>query len=152
MRPGKSDPPSVLYWQSAPLVADLDIVGPIELQLTSTSTAIDTALIVMLSDAAPDGPPPGSPAGGCGKAYARSIRLRVALAHRSSHVAILKLCRSVKDQVTDPIDLECATVPGGTPHRTCPLRSQAVSDPDQPVAGRHVRNSLIEGSSDGWRG
>ncbi len=54
-RARKSDPPFVLYWQSTPLEADLDIVGPIELQLSATSTAIDTAWIVMLSDVAPDG-------------------------------------------------------------------------------------------------
>jgi uncharacterized protein len=45
----------VLYWQSPPLEADLDIVGPIELQLSATATAIDTAWIVTLSDVAPDG-------------------------------------------------------------------------------------------------
>jgi putative CocE/NonD family hydrolase len=54
-RAHKSDPPSVLYWQSAPLEADLDVAGDIELQLSATSTAIDTAWIVMLRDIAPDG-------------------------------------------------------------------------------------------------
>jgi uncharacterized protein len=51
----KSDPPSVLYWQSEPLAADLDVAGEIELRLTATSTANDTAWIVMLRDVAPDG-------------------------------------------------------------------------------------------------
>ena len=62
-RARKSDPPSVLYWQSDPLEADLDIVGPIELQLSATSTAIDTAWIVMLSDVAPDGTTTGITSG-----------------------------------------------------------------------------------------
>jgi uncharacterized protein len=54
-RAHKSDPPTVLYWQTDPLPADLDVAGEIELQLTATSTATDTAWIVMLSDIAPDG-------------------------------------------------------------------------------------------------
>ncbi|MCU1346864.1 MAG: peptidase, partial [Acidimicrobiia bacterium] len=57
-RPGralKSDPPSWLSWLSTPLDADLDVVGNIELQLTATTTASDTAWIVTLSDVAPDG-------------------------------------------------------------------------------------------------
>jgi putative CocE/NonD family hydrolase len=51
----KSDPPSVLYWQTTPLETDLDMAGDIELQLSATSTAMDTAWIVMLRDIAPDG-------------------------------------------------------------------------------------------------
>lgn len=54
-RARKSDPPSVLYWHTAPLEADLDVAGDIELQLSATSTAMDTAWIVMLRDIAPDG-------------------------------------------------------------------------------------------------
>jgi predicted acyl esterase len=49
-----SDPPHVLYWQSEPLPADLDIAGNIELRLNATTTATDTAWIVTLSDVAPD--------------------------------------------------------------------------------------------------
>jgi predicted acyl esterase len=54
-RASKSDPPSVLYWRTDPLPADLDLAGPIELELSATSTGIDTAWIVLLSDVAPDG-------------------------------------------------------------------------------------------------
>ncbi len=54
-RAHKSDPPSVLYWHTSPLEADLDVAGDIELQLSATSTAMDTAWIVMLRDIAPDG-------------------------------------------------------------------------------------------------
>jgi uncharacterized protein len=54
-RARKSDPPSVLYWETAPLTADLDVAGDIELRLSATSTAIDTAWIVMLRDIGPDG-------------------------------------------------------------------------------------------------
>lgn len=54
-RAAKSDPRSVLYWQSEPLAQDMDVAGDIELRLTATSTAIDTAWIVMLRDIAPDG-------------------------------------------------------------------------------------------------
>jgi predicted acyl esterase len=54
-RAAKSDPPSMLTWQSEPLIHDLDVVGDIELQLSATSTAVDTAWIVVLRDVAPDG-------------------------------------------------------------------------------------------------
>jgi predicted acyl esterase len=54
-RAHKSDPPSVLYWESAALTADLDLAGDIELQLSASSTAADTAWIVLLRDIAPDG-------------------------------------------------------------------------------------------------
>jgi predicted acyl esterase len=49
------DPPVQLAWTGAPLPADLDIVGDIELRLVAAVTAIDTAWIVTLSDVAPDG-------------------------------------------------------------------------------------------------
>jgi len=51
-RPGPSaaDPPSFLVWDTAPLAQDLDIVGPIELQLDASSTAPDTAFIAILQD------------------------------------------------------------------------------------------------------
>jgi uncharacterized protein len=54
-RAHRSDPPPVLYWQTKPLPADVDMAGNIELQLTAASTAMDTAWIVMLQDMAPDG-------------------------------------------------------------------------------------------------
>jgi predicted acyl esterase len=54
-RAHKTDPPSVLYWETASLTADLDVAGDIELRLSATSTAIDTAWIVMLRDIGPDG-------------------------------------------------------------------------------------------------
>ena len=54
-RSHKSDPPGALYWQSQPLDADLDVIGNIELQLTATTTAADTAFIVLLRDIAPNG-------------------------------------------------------------------------------------------------
>jgi predicted acyl esterase len=54
-RAAKSDPPSVLYRDSEPLTENLHIAGDIELRLTATSTATDTAWIVMLRDIAPDG-------------------------------------------------------------------------------------------------
>jgi putative CocE/NonD family hydrolase len=57
-RPGRasrSDPPHVLYWQTKPLTSDLDVAGDIELRLTATSSASDTAWIVALRDVAADG-------------------------------------------------------------------------------------------------
>lgn len=49
-RASEADPPSFLAWDSAPLTCDLDIVGPIELQIDVASTAPDTAFIVILQD------------------------------------------------------------------------------------------------------
>jgi len=46
----EADPPSLLTWNSGPLEADLDVVGPIELKLDATSTAPDTAFIAVLQD------------------------------------------------------------------------------------------------------
>jgi uncharacterized protein len=44
----------VLTWRTEPLAHDLDVCGPIELQLSATATAADTAWIVVLRDVAPD--------------------------------------------------------------------------------------------------
>ncbi|WP_127498915.1 CocE/NonD family hydrolase [Actinoplanes solisilvae] len=44
-----------LTWQTAPLDDPLDMVGELELDLTATATAPDTAWIALLQDVAPDG-------------------------------------------------------------------------------------------------
>lgn len=49
------DPPHQLTWTSAPLEADLDVVGDAELRLCASATAMDTAWIAVLRDVAPDG-------------------------------------------------------------------------------------------------
>jgi predicted acyl esterase len=49
------DPPASLTWTTAPLDADLDVVGAIELRLIASATAADTAWIATLQDVAPDG-------------------------------------------------------------------------------------------------
>ena len=54
-RPSGTDPPATLTWTSAPLAADLDMVGEIELVLDAASTAPDTAWIAVLQDVAADG-------------------------------------------------------------------------------------------------
>jgi predicted acyl esterase len=51
----EADPPSKLTWTSAPLEQDLDMVGHIELRLDASSTALDTAWIVILQDVDPAG-------------------------------------------------------------------------------------------------
>jgi uncharacterized protein len=53
-RPSEADPPSALAWDTPPLSEDLDLLGPIELRLNATASAIDTAWIVTLQDIAPD--------------------------------------------------------------------------------------------------
>jgi predicted acyl esterase len=45
----------MLTWTSEPLDAALDVVGDIELRLVGSATAIDTAWMATLQDAAPDG-------------------------------------------------------------------------------------------------
>jgi predicted acyl esterase len=54
-RVSETDPPATLVWETEPLDADLDIVGPIELRLDATSTAIDTAWFAFLQDVDADG-------------------------------------------------------------------------------------------------
>ena len=49
-RPSETDPPSHLQWDSLPLPADLDMTGPIELQLDAACTAPDTAFMAILLD------------------------------------------------------------------------------------------------------
>jgi predicted acyl esterase len=48
--PSETDPPSFLHWTTLPLPCDLDLVGPIELQLDAACTAPDTAFIAVLQD------------------------------------------------------------------------------------------------------
>jgi putative CocE/NonD family hydrolase len=49
-RASETDPPLFLQWTIPPLPHDLDLVGPIELQLDATCTAPDTAFIAVLQD------------------------------------------------------------------------------------------------------
>lgn len=49
-RASETDPPSFLTWDSAVLAEDMEIVGPIELQLDAALTAPDTAFIAHLQD------------------------------------------------------------------------------------------------------
>jgi predicted acyl esterase len=53
--PSSIDPPAMLTWTSAPLSADLDVIGAIELRLVASATAADTAWLATLQDVAPDG-------------------------------------------------------------------------------------------------
>lgn len=50
VRTSEADPPFLLWWDTAPMAADLDVAGPIELQLDAASTAPDTAFIAVLQD------------------------------------------------------------------------------------------------------
>ena len=49
-RPSETDPPGFLEWSTPPLTRDLDMIGPIELQLVATSTAPNTAFVAVLQD------------------------------------------------------------------------------------------------------
>lgn len=49
-KPSETDPPSYLQWTTQPLATDLDMIGPIELQLDAACTAPDTAWIAILYD------------------------------------------------------------------------------------------------------
>jgi predicted acyl esterase len=49
-RTSETDPPPFLYWTTPALPDDLDLIGPIELQLDATCTAPDTAFIAILQD------------------------------------------------------------------------------------------------------
>jgi uncharacterized protein len=54
-RASETDPPSFLDWTTAPLAHDVDVIGPIELQLDAACTAPDTAFIAVLQDADENG-------------------------------------------------------------------------------------------------
>jgi predicted acyl esterase len=49
-RASETDPPLLLHWTTPPLLHDLDLIGPIELQLDTTCTAPDTAFLSVLQD------------------------------------------------------------------------------------------------------
>jgi predicted acyl esterase len=49
-RASETDPPAFLNWTTPPLPHDLDLIGPIELQLDAACTAPDTAFIAVLQD------------------------------------------------------------------------------------------------------
>ena len=49
-RASETDPPLLLNWTTPPLAHDLELIGPIELQLDAASTAPDTAFIAVLQD------------------------------------------------------------------------------------------------------
>jgi predicted acyl esterase len=49
-RASETDPPGFLQWTTPPLSHDLDMIGPIELQLDVACTAPDTAFITVLQD------------------------------------------------------------------------------------------------------
>ena len=49
-RASEADPPSFLTWETALLTEDLDVAGPIELQLDANCTAPDTAFIAVLQE------------------------------------------------------------------------------------------------------
>jgi uncharacterized protein len=48
--PSETDPPLFLHWATPPLPYDLDLIGPIELQLDAACTAPDTAFIAVVQD------------------------------------------------------------------------------------------------------
>jgi uncharacterized protein len=49
-RPSETDPPSSLGWTMGSLLHDLEVIGPIELQLDLVCTAPDSAFIAVLQD------------------------------------------------------------------------------------------------------
>jgi predicted acyl esterase len=49
-RASETDPPGFLEWSTAPQGRDLDMIGPIELELEAACTAPDTAFIAVLQD------------------------------------------------------------------------------------------------------
>jgi predicted acyl esterase len=49
-RASETDPPLFLHWTTPPLPNDLDLIGPIEVQLDAACTAPDTAFIAVLQD------------------------------------------------------------------------------------------------------
>jgi uncharacterized protein len=60
-RASETDPPAFLDWTTPPLPRDLEVIGPIELQLDAACTAPDTAFIAVLQDVDENASKPGAP-------------------------------------------------------------------------------------------
>ena len=115
------DPPSLLSWTSAPLHADLDIVGDIELRLVASATAIDTAWIATLLDVGPDDTRrAGHRRLGCAPACARSTRRPAARAPRCCRAARPRRCRSARRRLPDPVGAQCPPVRRRPPYPAGP--------------------------------
>ncbi|MCU1360314.1 MAG: peptidase, partial [Ilumatobacteraceae bacterium] len=130
-RPGrarKSDPPSLLTWTSQPLDVGLDVVGNIELELTATCTAIDTAWIVTLSDVAPDGTTTHI-TGGWLRASLREVELETSVLG-----APVVPCRNpVAVPINEPVDYRIALVPNARRFAIGHRIQLTITSDDQPA-------------------
>ncbi len=100
------DPPALLDWTSAPMEYNLDVVGDIELRLTASATATDTAWLVTLQDIAPDGTAADVTAG-----YLRAGLRTVDDAASAPGAPVLPCRTAVAVPVGQPVDYRIPLVP-----------------------------------------
>jgi predicted acyl esterase len=143
----------VLYCGSAPLEADMDMVGPIELQLSATITAADTAWIVMLSDVAPDGSSTGITSG-----WLRATLREVDPAQSRPGAPVLPCRKPQAVPIGEPVDYRVPLVPNArrflAGHRIQlmvtsddqPKDVPALLDYRHPPVGTTTRNTIHAGS------
>jgi predicted acyl esterase len=142
----------VLYCGSAPLEADMDMVGPIELQLSATITAADTAWIVMLSDVAPDGSSTGITSG-----WLRATLREVDPAQSRPGAPVLPCRKPQAVPIGEPVDYRVPLVPNArrflAGHRIQlmvtsddqPKDVPALLDYRHPPVGTTTRNTIHAG-------
>ena len=104
--PSPVDPPALLDWTSAPMEHDLDVVGDIELRLTASATATDTAWLATLQDIAPDGTAADVTAG-----YLRAGLRTVDDAASTPGAPVLPCRTAVAVPVGQPIEYRIPLVP-----------------------------------------
>ena len=106
VRASAIDPPALLDWTSAPMEHDLDVVGDIELRLTASATATDTAWLATLQDIAPDGTAADVTAG-----YLRAGLRTVDDAASTPGAPVLPCRTAVAVPVGQPIEYRIPLVP-----------------------------------------
>ena len=90
-RGSETDPPGFLEWTTAPLSRDLNMIGPIELQLEATCTAPDTAFIAVLQDVDEHGSAVNVTAI-CGRGCGRLTKARAVQGRRACRAGCSRRC------------------------------------------------------------
>ena len=130
--PSPVDPPALLEWTSAPLDNDLDVVGDIELRLTASATAADTAWFATLQDVAPDGTAADVTAG-----YLRAGLRQVDEAVSTPGAPVLPCRVATAVPVGEAVEYRIPLVPNarrfGQGHRIRVVLTSDDQDPDTPA-------------------
>ncbi len=100
------DPPALLDWTSPTIEHDVDVVGDVELRLTASATAMDTAWLITLQDIGPDGTATDVTAG-----YLRASLRAVDEAASTGGAPVLRCRTAVAVPVGQPVEYRIPLVP-----------------------------------------